>query len=187
MPKSASSIKAFFRYFFSKQYNIYIYICVSNHFVFFFNPHLGDHQYCGQACGGGFDELDPEGKDDASGGVRGKGKGGAAGKISLGDCGTSALTIASARASTEDARSHFEAKQRRMDEFLTCVEKELQRMTVTGCLEAARSLSALRGSVLFAREKCAEGWSLCNGLVESLEEALCVLEPVGVVAPRFWS
>lgn len=157
-------------------------------FLFFRNPNPGDHQYCGKDCGGGSGYLDSEAGGDASGGwraegVRGKGKGGAAGRISLGDCGKSALTIASARASTEDARDHFEAKQRRMDEFLSCVEEQLQ-LTAPEPAEVTRSLSALRSSILFAREKCTEGWSLCNGLVESLEEALCVLEPVGAVASR---
>lgn len=155
-----------------------------NHFRVF--PRPGDHQYCGNACGGGgSDDSNPEAGDDASvtgraGGVRGKGKGGAAGKISLGDCGKSALTIASARVCTEDARGHFNAKTRRMDEFLSCVDEQLQLQTAVlpAPTEATRTLSALRETIAISREKCVDGWSLCNGLVESLEEALRVLEPV---------
>lgn len=155
-------------------------------FCFVFAPHPGDHQYCGTACGGSGD-LEPEAGSNASsgggaGGVRGKGKGGAAGKISLGLCGTSALTIASARANTEDARGHFEAKKRRMDEFLAVVEEELQLLIYPEPEALTGSLSALRDSILLAGEKCTEGWILCNGLVQALEEALCVLEPVGAVA-----
>lgn len=115
-----------------------------------------------------------------AGGVRGKGKGGGGGKISLGDCGKSALTIASARACTEDARGHFNAKMRRMDEFLACVEEKLQLRTAVlpAPTEVTRTLSALRETIVTAREKCVDGWNLSNGLVESLEEALRVLEPV---------